>query len=444
VTPLYTRRFLLAQTAQMLFVVASTLLGHYARWIEHLGGSPATVGWIMGGGAVTGLLLRPWLGQWIAAVGCRRAWLFGMTIFGIGILGNFALADQYWPVLLLRTLIVVGSALVAVASLTFVMRHAAPERRSEAIGALGASGFLGMLIGPLVGDLLLGNGERAHWQFHLLFGVSVAFTIASTLLVWFLPDEPDASARGQVRLGAFVSTVKERWPGAIMLVNAAFGLGMAVPFAFLPSFIDQRGLSIVGGVSPIGFFFAAYAGLGLVARFTGARFQDRLGRERVLFAGIACMGVGLLTFPFVTADRAWLLIVPALVCGVGHALVFPAMTSLNLETFDDRTRGTGSTLSLMTSDLGYIAGTPILGWLATSVGYDAMHLATAAAVLSAGSFYAWRRSVSLRRAASIPAVPAIDLAPAVLPLANATVELAPRRTESFAAVDDFPSLKAAS
>jgi MFS family permease len=156
------------------------------------------------------------------------------------------------------------------------------------------------------------------------------------------------------------------------------------------------------------------------------------------------MGVGLLTFPFVTADRAWLLIVPALVCGVGHALVFPAMTSLNLETFDDRTRGTGSTLSLMTSDLGYIAGTPILGWLATSVGYDAMHLATAAVVLFAGSFYAWRRNVSLRRAASIPAVPAIDLAPAVLPLANASVELAPRRTESFAAVDDFPSLKAAS
>ena len=42
------------------------------------------------------------------------------------------------------------------------------------------------------------------------------------------------------------------------------------------------------------------------------------------------MGIGLLAFPFVTTDRAWLLIVPALVCGVGHALVFPAMTSLNL------------------------------------------------------------------------------------------------------------------
>ncbi|HEV7280299.1 MAG TPA: MFS transporter [Pirellulaceae bacterium] len=442
-TPLYTRRFLLAQTAQMLFVVASTLLGHYARWIEHLGGSPATVGWIMGGGAVTGLLLRPWLGQWIAAVGCRRAWLFGMAIFGVGTLGNFALADQYWPVLLLRTLIVVGSALVAVASLTFVMRHAAPERRSEAIGALGASGFLGMLIGPLVGDLLLGDGEREPWQFHMLFGVSIAFSAASTLLVWFLPDEPDATARGQVRLSAFVSTVRERWPGAIMLVNAAFGLGMAVPFAFLPSFIDDRQISLPG-ISPIGFFFTAYAGLGLIARFTGARYQDRLGRERVLFVGIGCMGVGLLAFPFVTADRAWLLILPALVCGVGHALVFPAMTSLNLETFDDRTRGTGSTLSLMTSDLGYIAGTPFLGWLATSVGYDAMHLATATVVLSAGAIYAWRRSVLPSSAAAPATVPAIDLAPAVLPLANASVALAPRGTASFGAVDEFSTLKAAS
>ena len=442
-TPLYTRRFLLAQIAQMLFVVASTLLGHYARWIEHLGGSPTTVGWIMGGGAVTGLLLRPWLGQWIAAVGCRRAWLFGAAIFGIGISGNFALADQYWPVLLLRTLIVVGSALVAVASLTFVMRHAAPERRSEAIGALGAGGFLGMLIGPLVGDLLLGDGQREHWQFHLLFGVAVAFGAVSTLLVWFLPDEPDETARGQVRLSAFVSTVKERWPGPIMLVNAAFGMGLAVPFAFLPSFIDERQIT-VSGISPIGFFFGAYAGLGLIARFTGARFQDRLGRERVLFAGIGCMGIGLLSFPFVTADRGWLLILPALVCGMGHALVFPAMTSLNLETFDDRTRGTGSTLSLMTSDLGYIVGTPFLGWLAAGVGYDAMHLATAAIVLSAGGVYAWRRSVTRNAAASPSAVPAIDLAPAILPLANASIALARREVEPLGALDEFPSLKAAS
>jgi MFS family permease len=443
VTPLYTRRFLLAQFAQMLFVVASTLLGHYARWIEHLGGSPATIGWIMGGGAVTGLLLRPWLGQWITAIGCRRAWLYGMALFAIGILGNFALAEQAWPVLILRTLLVVGSALVAVASLTFVMRHAAPERRSEAIGALGASGFFGMLVGPLVGDLMLGAGEREAWQFHVLFGVALAFSAASTILVWFLPDEPDASARGEVRLGAFVSTVKQRWPGSIMLVNAAFGLGMAVPFAFLPSFVDERGLSIPG-ISPIGFFFAAYAGLGLVARFTGARYQDRLGRERVLFTGIACMGLGLLAFPFVTADRAWLLILPALVCGVGHALVFPAMTSLNLETFDDRTRPTGSTLSLMTSDAGYIAGAPILGWLASSVGYDAMHLATAAVILLAGAFYAWRRSVTRRSVATASPIPAIALAPAILPLADAPVTLAVRPRVSPAPVAEFPSLKAAS
>src|SRR5690606_27211807 len=129
-----------------------------------------------------------------------------------------------------------------------------------------------LLIGPLVGDLLLGDGQSEHWQFHLLFGVSVAFGAASTLLVWFLPDAPDATARGQVRLSAFVSTVKERWPGAIMLVNAAFGLGMAVPFAFLPSFIDERQITL-SGISPIGFFFSAYAGLGLIARFTGARYQ---------------------------------------------------------------------------------------------------------------------------------------------------------------------------
>ena len=54
---LYDRNFALAISSQTCFVIANTLMAHYARWIDALGGNVRQVGWIMGAGAVLGLVL---------------------------------------------------------------------------------------------------------------------------------------------------------------------------------------------------------------------------------------------------------------------------------------------------------------------------------------------------------------------------------------------------
>ena len=66
---LYDRSFAVALVSQMGFVLANTLMAHYARWIAFLGGGVRDVGWIMGAGSIVGLLLRPWTGQWITLLG---------------------------------------------------------------------------------------------------------------------------------------------------------------------------------------------------------------------------------------------------------------------------------------------------------------------------------------------------------------------------------------
>ena len=45
---LYDRNFLIAFASQTCFVGANTLMAHYARWIEFLGGDLRQVGYIMG------------------------------------------------------------------------------------------------------------------------------------------------------------------------------------------------------------------------------------------------------------------------------------------------------------------------------------------------------------------------------------------------------------
>ncbi len=68
---LYDRSFFAAFASMVSFVMGNALMAHYARWISWLGGDVDRIGWIMGTGAIAGLLLRPWLGQWINRVGAR-------------------------------------------------------------------------------------------------------------------------------------------------------------------------------------------------------------------------------------------------------------------------------------------------------------------------------------------------------------------------------------
>ncbi|RMF40567.1 MAG: hypothetical protein D6753_11465, partial [Planctomycetota bacterium] len=57
---LYDGNFLLTLLCQTCFVIAHSLMAHYARWVEFLGGNLTQVGWVMGSGAAVSLIARPW------------------------------------------------------------------------------------------------------------------------------------------------------------------------------------------------------------------------------------------------------------------------------------------------------------------------------------------------------------------------------------------------
>ncbi len=386
VNRLYDRSFACAFFSQIGFVLANTLMAHYARWITFLGGDVEQVGFIMGAGSVAGLFLRPWIGQWIDRIGARNVWLLGYVIFGIGAVANLGLSGLGVGIFLCRSLLILGAAFVFSSSLAYITHHAPPERRTEAIGILGVGGFIGMILGPILGDLILGETRTAE-NFQTLFIVAVASLALPTLLLFFI-EPPTAEVRQKSsRLSDFFKTVVRCWPGMIMLVVATFGLCMTIPFVFLAKFIDEVGISIPG-VSEMGLFFICYAGWGLTVRISSRKIPDRLGRRKMLLVGCAVMGSGMFLFPWVDAAHPWRLAAPALLCGTGHALMFHTATSLFLHTFPSEVRGAGSALSLMVLDLGMIAGAPVLGYLAFHQGYDSLFRTVGAACFVSGTLYA--------------------------------------------------------
>jgi len=370
VSRLYDRSFACAFFSQIGFVLANTLMAHYARWIDFLGGDVEQVGFIMGAGSVVGLFLRPWIGQCIDRIGARSVWFLGYVIFGIGAAANLGVTDLGFGIYFCRSLLVLGAAFVFSSSLAYITHHAPPARRTEAIGILGVGGFIGMILGPVLGDLILGE-TRNYENFQTLFYVTEASLAIPALLLFFLEPPVAETRQSAARLTDFFRTIRRCWPGAIVLVVATFGLCMAIPFIFLAKYIDEVGISIPG-VSEMGLFFICYAGWGLTVRISSRKIPDRLGRRKMLLVGCAVMGSGMFLFPWVDAAHPWRLAAPALLCGTGHALMFHTATSLFLHTFPSEVRGAGSALSLMVLDVGCIAGAPILGYVAFHRGYDSL------------------------------------------------------------------------
>ncbi len=396
---LYSRAFLIAFLSQTGFVLANTLMAHYARWIDFLGGGVSDVGWIMGVGSIAGLLMRPWIGQWINRWGARKMWAIGYCIFAIAILGNLLLHELNWLMLVLRSLLVFGAALNFSSSLTYITQISPIDRRTEAIGSLGVGGFMGMLAGPYLGDLILGAGDRTREDFTILFVTAAGAVIVPALLLLMLPKPQYEQRSRAVGLKDFVRTVRQYWPGMILLVNCVFGLCMTVPFVFLSKYIDEVGLSI-NGVSEIGLFFWCYSGIGLSFRIGLRRLPERVGRRKVLLAGMLVMGTGMLCYLLVTPANALMLVVPALICGTGHGLMFHTGTSLLLEPIPNEFRGTGSALSLMMLDFGMICGAPVLGHIADTFGYDWLFITVGTSCIAVAGLYAYS-SVPVWRARKI-------------------------------------------
>lgn len=124
--------------------------------------------------------------------------------------------------------------------------------------------------------------------------------------------------------------------------------------------IDGHGAADAVGVAGFALFVAAMT----VGRVLGPPVLDRWGRPRVLAAGAATAGVGVLLV--VLPGSAVVVVVGIVLWGLGAALGFP----VGMSAAADDPRHAAARLSVV-STIGYaafLAGPPLLGWLGDAVG----------------------------------------------------------------------------
>ena len=381
----YDRPFWLAYASNFLLMVAYALLYRYADFVTLLGGTEFHLGWIVGIGMIGSLFTRVAIGSYIDRVGSRPLWLLATLLFVVVCFAHLVVTSYAGvTIYLLRILFCSAVAGVYGASMTFVTARAQVNRMAEIVAMLGTAGFLGTVVGSILGDILFGSIaiDRAHVM--LMFVTAGLLGAASLPFAW-------AASRHECRPTPIADhsmwkVLRQHYSGMVLIVSMAMGMGLTLPNTFLRTYAADL------NIPRIGLFFLVYAVAAVVTRVMARQWYARFGSRRIILGAFLGLAAGQVLFLPVSAE--WMLLLPAIGFGATHAMVFPAVVAAGSVSFPSKNRGLATLLVLAAWDMGQLLGAPLAGAVlgySRSAGlppYPTMFLTVAGLLSLTGIWYA--------------------------------------------------------
>ncbi|MGH2725256.1 MAG: MFS transporter [Actinomycetota bacterium] len=377
---LVTATFVLVAVASLAYFIADgVMIPAVPLYVEGpLRGSDVAVGISVGAFSVTALALRPWAGRLGDRRGRRLLMVFGATLVGVSVVA-YAAAASVAVLVVLRLVTGVGEAFFFTGAASAINDLAPDERRGEAVSFFSLALYVGIGIGPLIGEALIqGPGFGVTWA------VAGGCALVAAVLAVRVPEtRPE---RGEEPVSTRLVHPAALLPGVVLLASV---MGMSGFFAFLPLYALQIGL---GGSR---FVFLMYSAIVVVIRSLGARIPDRLGPARTSRMSLLFSATGL------AIAGGWQhpvgLVLGTAVFAVGSSLAFPALMVLAVRGTSPLERG--AVLGTFTAfvDIGFGAGPALLGFVAEAAGYGSTFLAASGIALAGFSvLFLARRPVAAR------------------------------------------------
>jgi MFS family permease len=270
---------------------------------EQARASTLITGFLIGLSSAFALLGRLFAGKTADRKGRRIALLFGMGLCAVAsvlYLPWFGL----WAMGLGRILHGLGEGFFVTACVTWAVDVAPDNRRAQALGFLSSGIWGGVSIGPAIGQAL---GTMTTVAMFL-----TASSLAVLAIVFFMDEQPRPH-----------SHIRTRWfPPPVLLPGLLLGLGnvsYAAMAGFLILLLRARGHGNTWA-------FSAFALAVLFGRAVFGGWPDRIGPRRSLYAGYACLAVGLIA---IIAGTGSAVAIPAsLLIGLGYSFPWPALASV--------------------------------------------------------------------------------------------------------------------
>jgi MFS family permease len=347
-TPVFVRVWLATLGAFASFGVILLALPLYVA--DELEYGSIGVGIAMGSASVTAILFGPPAGR-IADRRGRRAMIFGGAVVMVACYLALALEPSLPLVVVVRLFTGAGEAAFVIAVLTVAADLAPSDRRGEAMSLVTTASYLGLTVGPVVADFVLGDG-----RFALTWLLAAGLVLGAGAAVLPLGEtRPESEHEAP---GGWLPPRSALLPGLLVLL-ALLGFGGFVAFAAL--YARELGFDRPGLV------FALFGSVIVLVRTFGRKLPDRLGARSTLMLCFVNLGLGLATMG-IWQSQAGLLVGTA-IFAVGQALSYPAAVLLAMQasTEAERSAVVGGVTAFVDVALGL--GAFVLGAVAAVTGY---------------------------------------------------------------------------
>lgn len=284
-------------------------------------------GVVFSGSAV---LFRPLL-TWIGNRWGRRTMMVTGALVAIAAALGLTLVNQAWQILPLRALMGVGEAALFVGAAILVVELSPENRKAEAASYLSVAVFGGLSIGPIIGELVMGDvAESARGlsagRFDALFlvaaGAALLAALVSLTAPAFVGERPE-------RIRRKVSWFHKRsiLPGLILAVGMASWTAFT---SFVPTFSKSIGLN--GSAQ----FFTLYSILCLFLRLFGAKTPERLGLRRSVWMAMTFLLCGVTSVAVLGNEFGiWL---GTIFFALGISFFYPSLLAMAVEGSDANER----------------------------------------------------------------------------------------------------------
>jgi MFS family permease len=305
------------------------------------------------------LVAQPIAGRYADRNGRRVLIVAGGFVAAVTVAG-YVVAHSLPLLVALRLLTGAGEAMVLVGAATMITDLAPEARRGEALSLFSLGLWGGLALGPLLGELVLGDA-----RFDAVWLVAASCCLAAGLIGLVLPEtaperaaEPDSSTR--------------------LVHPAAIGPGLVLAFTVL----GFAGLGTFGalyarelGLDGAGSVFLVFSAVVVATRVLARQVPDRMGPKRTSRIALGLIAAGLFTIGLWSVPAG--LFAGTVVVACGHALAFPSLMTLAVNAGPESERSSVvGTFSAFT-ELGFLVGALTLGAVASAMGYGGVFVVCA-------------------------------------------------------------------
>jgi multidrug resistance protein len=337
----------------MGFGIVIPILPLYA---QDFNASPLAIGWLTGIYSGMQIIFTPILGRLSDRFGRRPVLLVSIigTAIGFALMG---IAQSLTLLFVARILAGITGGNIAIPQ-AYIADVTAPEKRSHAMGMIGAAFGLGFTFGPLIG------GVMSQISYGAPFFFAAALAVVNAVLIYLiLPESLSREHRAKPHEEATTAEVFRHGRGSMFVLVVATYFFLIAGFAIMTTLFALFTAKRFGYDAHANGYLFGFVGLVSVIVQGGliGRLVKRFGEVALTRAGMILTTISLALLPL--SNNLTILLLVSAGLAIGSGIASPPLSGLASQMIERSWQGRALGVMQSAGSTGRLIGPLIGGWL---------------------------------------------------------------------------------